>query len=133
MAKRALSRSELQQRLARRGYPEDEVRDAIELVDEYRYIDDEGLAAAVQREAERTGRGARWVQQTLMRRQIAAKPPDSGEDEAMERARALLERRYGAPRSLDTKDRGRAYAFLARRGFTPDAIRTLLDVDDLIE
>ncbi|MEL6543697.1 MAG: regulatory protein RecX [Myxococcota bacterium] len=135
VAKRALSRHELEQRLARRGYAPDEIEDAVALIDEYNYIDDEALAAAVQREAARTGRGTRWVQQTLMRRQIAAKPTSSAhlDHESMQRARTLLERRYGDTTALDPKDKGRAYAFLARRGFTPDAIRTLLDVDDLLE
>lgn len=135
VAKRALSRHELRNKLEARGFEPEDVDDALALVDDYGYIDDEALAAAVQREAARTGRGTRWVQQTLMRRQIAATPEttDALDQESMARARGLLERKYGDPTQLEPRDRAKAYAFLARRGFTPDAIRTLLDVDDLLE
>ncbi len=135
VAKRAFSRRELREKLVARGFGEEDVDDALAMVDEYGYIDDVALAAAVQREAARTGRGERWVHQTLLRRQIAASPDESETlaRESLARARRLLERRYGDPTRLNPRERAKAYAFLARRGFTPDAIRTVLDVDDLLE
>ncbi|MEO1170899.1 MAG: regulatory protein RecX [Myxococcota bacterium] len=135
IGKRSLSRFELEQRLTRRGFATDEIEDALELLDSYGYIDDAGLAEAVAREAARQGKGQRWIDHTLRRRQIRAAPSMSQDqrDSAMERAKSLLLRRYGNPRTLPPKEKGKAYAYLIRRGFAPDEIRLLLDVDDRVD
>lgn len=135
IGKRALSRFELEQKLERRGFSSEEISQALELVDNYGYIDDTTLADSVAREAARMGKGQRWIDHTLRRRRIRAEPSMTEEQQmaAMDRARSLLHRRYGDPQELDPKGKGKAYAYLTRRGFAPDDIRLLLNVDDRIE
>lgn len=130
LAKRMLSRHELDAKLKRLGYSEAEIADAAELARSYGYLNDATLAEAVVREAERTGHGPAWVLQTLLRRgvaeSVAAAAERTAQTKARERAEALLIQRFGMTAQLDESARRRAQRFLAGRGFSADCALALL-------
>ena len=79
----------------------------------------------------RDGRGPRWVRHTLLRRGIAEELADSAaaasQDGAAGRARALVERRFGDPATLEPRQRQRVLRFLAGRGFHLESVREVFD------
>jgi regulatory protein len=130
LARRMLSESELRQRLQRKGYPEDEVEDALELVRSYGYVNDAAVADSVTREAERAARGPAWVRQTLLRRGVAEDLRERAADELAgcqgTLARRALAHRFGSAESLDDGDRRRAFRWLLSRGFSSECVADVL-------
>ncbi len=131
VARRLVSESEVRQRLERKGYVDDDVEDAVELVKSYGYLDDVNLARAIRQEAERTGRGPLWVSRTLSRRGIVEDVRRATEEAAgaaaIDRARAVVVRRFGEPTDLVEGDRRRAFRLLLGRGFSPETATEVLD------
>ncbi|MEM6273774.1 MAG: regulatory protein RecX [Myxococcota bacterium] len=132
LARRRLSQLELESALGERGFDAAEIHEAMERLRDYGYLDDDALAESIQHEALRSVRGLRWVEQTFSRRGLKRANTYS-EYEALPQARALIRRRYGELAHRDARTKARAYAFLARRGFTPDFIRSAIDVDEVID
>ncbi|MEL6340503.1 MAG: regulatory protein RecX [Myxococcota bacterium] len=132
LARRRLSQLELEDALRDRGFDTVEIDEAIARLRDYGYLDDAALAESIEHEALRSVRGLRWVEQTFSRRGLKRASTYS-EYEALPQAQALIRRRYGALANRDARTKARAYAFLARRGFTPDFIRSAIDVDEVID
>jgi regulatory protein len=130
IARRMLSEAELRARLVRKGYPDADVDDAVELVRSYGYIDDANLAETVTREAERAGRGPAWVRQTLLRRGVGEdlreRAAEQLGDVQASLARRVLEHRFGAPHELENGDRRRAFRWLLSRGFSSECVQDVL-------
>ena len=130
VSRRMVSEAELKRGLARRGYEPDEVADAAALVSSYKYVDDEALAAAVVREAARTGRGPFWVRETLYKRQVSealvASAVAAAEKTARDDARNALSRRFDSAQALTPADRRKAMRFLMNRGFSADTAAQIL-------
>lgn len=129
LSRKPLSCTELERTL-HDEFSKAEVADAMALMREYGYLDDVELARQIADHAARQGKGIRWIEQVFERRGIRLQVELTSETLAasIARARTLLARRFGAgPRS--PADKRRAYAFLARRGFLPETIRELVDVD----
>jgi len=127
LAQRALSEHELRTRLHKRGATDAEIERVIERLREFGYVNDAALARAAN---ERRGVGPMRVRQDLVRRGVdrdtvedVLQNRDDGRDE--EEVRALVERhRERWQRARDPK--ARAFGFLARRGFQPGVIWTVL-------
>ena len=122
LSKRMLSEAELRTRLKRREHTLETIQNVIDWAEELRLIDDEAVSEAIAREAQRTCRGPRWVQEKSRKRGVDASLESSQEsDELMERALRYLKPRYHRPESSDRLEVQRHYrrwlARLARRGF----------------
>ena len=120
LARRDLSRTELSQRLRRRGIEEPEIERALDELAALGYLSDARYASAVV--AQRKGRyGKRAIVHALAARGIAGDDATNAlsqladNDEAAD-AYALWQRRFGeAPR--DERDKARQVRFLQSRGY----------------
>lgn len=129
---RAQSEKELRTKLSRKGYGEEEIEKALEKCRYYRYIDDETLAADLMENFRQNKLyGSRYIRQKLRERGLPADVVLSAEEER-EKAAEALRRKYKAP-PKDPADRRRAYGFLARRGFSQDAISFALGNFEALE
>ena len=138
------TRSDLERRLADKGYARTVIGPVVERLAEVGLVDDVEYARAWL--AGRWGRrpsGWRRLQQELRAKGIA--------DGDIEAARAMLAERDGAPDETESatrlveqarrrmagldpqKRRQRLYALLARRGYSADVIRRALDVREALE
>jgi SOS response regulatory protein OraA/RecX len=138
LGRRALSRRELLQKLARKGYPPSDCEAALVAMVDYGYVDDTALAQACSGQANTAGRGPLWVRQKLAQRQVdqdtaaqAAQSTYASEEEATQRALAVLKRRFAnapvpADRLAAQKHGQRALRFLLGRGFSFGSAREAL-------
>jgi regulatory protein len=133
LARQPRSRAELERALVRRGHAADAVAAAIARLDEGGCLDDALVADAVARGAERKKLGSRRVALTLRRRGVAPEVVEqaaraSGQGD-LERARALLARRFPQGVGASARERERAARLLAARGFPADVVRQALGID----
>ena len=126
---RALSRRELEEKLARKGLAAEDVQAAADWLEDLGAIDDAAYARLVARHYGDRGYGPGRVREELRRRGVPrafwddalAELPDSGEA-----IRAFLEKK--APAGLaDPRERKRLADALLRRGFSWEEIRPALD------
>lgn len=133
---RARSVAELRRSLMQKGEPADEVQRVIERLLEQRLLNDDDFARQFAR-SKITGSGTSRLRvlQELSRRGVAREVADRavGElerDEGVDAARTIhrvAEKKWRTLAKLDARARRqRLYAFLARRGYTPDEIRGAL-------
>jgi len=121
LARRDLSRTELSQRLQRRGIEEPEIERALDELAALGYLSDARYASAVV--AQRKGRyGKRAIVHALAARGIGGDDATNalsqlaGNDEAAD-ALALWQRRFGQP-PRDERDKARQVRFLQARGYS---------------
>lgn len=127
LAQRALSEHELRARLHKRDVPDDEAERVVARLRELGYLDDAALAKAA---SEKRFLGTARIRFELKRRGVEREAVDealAARDPQREReeARALVERhkdRFARGRD----PRARAFAFLARRGYSSDVIWSAL-------
>jgi regulatory protein len=135
LALRARSARDLRTALRRRGAVATDANAVVDQLQELGLVNDAAFARAVaQGRASATGMSRRRVSQVLARKGIDARLADEATREVFEgvdeteAARAIAERRL---RSLDRLDdavrRRRLHAFLARRGFSSDVVRRVLE------
>jgi len=133
---RARSVSELRRQLLRKGEPGPEVELAITRLTEQKLLDDADFARQFARtKLLAAGASRRRIVQELMRRGVARELADraigelqdsDGVDPAAE-AKRVAEKKWKSLARLDNfTRRRRLYAFLARRGFDPDEIRSVM-------
>jgi regulatory protein len=128
LARRAHSRAELRQKLARRGYLEDEVGSALARLTEMNYLDDAAFARGLVRRRSGT-RGYRALSAELAakgisREEIAASLSTLEAADELAAATRIAERLYAekpSPGYRETLER--IGARLARRGFPGDVVR----------
>ena len=133
LRRRPLSRAELRARLERAGHGEAVVAATIDDLASRGYLDEAAVADVVERDAERRRLGSLRVAQRLRRRGLPEDLVEASETRLrqgdLERARALLARRFGEGASGDRAVRARAFRLLLARGFPPDVARVALGVD----
>ncbi|MBK8249460.1 MAG: regulatory protein RecX [Gemmatimonadetes bacterium] len=135
LALRARSARDLRTALRRRGAVATDANAVVEQLQELGLVNDAAFALAVaQGRAGSSGMSRRRVSQVLARKGIdsrladeAAREVFDGVDET-EAARVIAERRLRSLGRLDQAvRRRRLHAFLARRGFSSDVVRRVLD------
>lgn len=141
---RARTRSELEQRLRRKEFPEDVVEACVSELVEKGLVDDEAFAESFIRDRVRSRpRGARRLVQELRAKGVDVETARAMVERTLEAeavsevelAREVAEgwarRAYGAKSGASTPDardaRRRLYGHLARRGFGGEVIRTVMD------
>lgn len=137
LGRRALSASELRERLEAREHPPEAIAAALERVSELGYLEDAVVADSVQREGQRRYHGSRRVARTLARRgisgDVAARAVRETEERDLEGARALLAKRFPAGIGRDRRERARALRLLVARGYPQRVVRIALGVDFDVE
>ncbi len=116
LARRAYAEAELRRKLAE--FPADEIETALDRLKAWGYLDDRALAEAFVRV--RRGRwGPKKLRRALLGRGVPPSVVDAvvTEDDELERAVALLARRWGRYRGA----KARAVRFLVGRGFSLEA------------
>jgi regulatory protein len=133
IARRGLTASELDARLAARGFERAAIEAAVERLREVGYVDEAAVADAVAREAARKHQGSRRVAQVLARRGVTAEHAEralrDSEEHDVESARALVLRRFPGGVDRDRRDRARAFRWLVTRGYPPAVARSALDIE----
>lgn len=131
---RARTEAEVRKKLESSGFAEQSITTTLEQLSSYGYVNDEGLARDwTQGRAVQLGHGPGLVQRELARRGV--EPPviervireafDGGKE--FERARALIEARFGREDLGSIKTLQRAQALLARRGYRRSIIEEVLE------
>jgi regulatory protein len=131
---RARTEDELRKRLARKGFPPDITTATIGRLTELKMIDDAGFARQFAEDRVKVGHKGKWrVRAELAKRGVAREQIDEALAQAPDdsiAARVQAERYLSRNRRLEPAVlRRRLYAFLARRGFGPDTIRAVLDIE----
>jgi regulatory protein len=133
LARRPRSRVELTALLRRRGYAEPAIVAALERLEAQGLLDDAAVAGAVGRQAAARRLGSRRVKRILAQRGVRGGVAHAAEAESraadLERARALLERRFPGGVGRAPADRARAARLLAARGFPGGVVRQALGID----
>jgi regulatory protein len=133
---RSQSAADLRRQLLRRGEPLADVEMAIERLREQKYLDDADFARQFARtKLLAAGASRRRIVQELSRRGVARDVADQAIEELRENdgvdpaaaVRRVAEKKWRSlARFDDFTRRRRLYAFLARRGFDPDEIKTVM-------
>jgi regulatory protein len=135
LSRRELSEAQIRQRLARRGYDEQSIDDAVVRLKSERAIDDERTASAIARtETGIKHRGPRRIRQQIQQAGISSAIADRAVKEAFDGldADAVLEAalrkrlRTGAM-IRDDREFARLYRFLTGQGFNADQVVRILD------
>lgn len=138
LKERDYTESRLKQKLKLDGYPEEVIEEAVRYVASYRYIDDLRYAESyIAQQSDKRSR--RRIEQDLQNRGVSGtdiaaawqrfEEAGGGQDEQAMIAK-LLEKRHYDPENTDYKERQKHYAFLLRRGYSPQQIRKALCVDE---
>ncbi|MBI3595747.1 MAG: regulatory protein RecX [Nitrospirae bacterium] len=133
LARSPRSRIEVERRLRQKNYPDPVIRQVLQQLEEYRYIDDRALArqwardrfarrhwgpSRLRMELERKGIAREWIEEAI--RELFEE-----RDEKTHAMELVAQRLRG--RSLrDPKEYRRWFAYLFRRGYSPDVIQSVL-------
>jgi len=133
LARSSRSRSELERRLRDKDYPEPIVRQVIQRLEEYRYLDDRAFArqwtrdrlvrrhwgpSRLRAELQRKGVAKEWIEEAV--RELF----DEKDEEAM--AMELVARRLKGRGLHDPREYRRSFTYLLRRGYSSDVIQAVL-------
>ena len=132
---KARTTSELKQRLGRKGFSPDIVSSTLQRLAELKMVDDAGFARRFAEDRITIGHKGKWrVRGELLKRGIDRKQIDEAIAEAPDEtaaAREVAAKYVSRNRRLEPDVlKRRLYALLARRGFSPDTIRHVLNVDE---
>jgi regulatory protein len=134
LARRGLSRRELERHLRDRGFDDDEIAAEVSRLERDGYVDDIALAQnLVGTLQERKGLGRSAIAAELTRRHLAPAAIEYALDlidtgDELSRAREIAIKRAGQLRHLDRETAVRRLsAFLARRGYGGSTIRAAVD------
>jgi len=132
---RARTTTELRQRLARKGFSPDIQSKTLQRLSELKMIDDAGYARQFVQDRVSIGHKGKWrVRGELLKRGVGREHIEealaAAPDETVA-AREVAEKYLSRNKRLEPVVlKRRLYAFLARRGFSPDTIRAVLDVEE---
>ena len=133
LARRPRTAAEIESFLARREYTPEVIDHTLGRLREQHYLDEAAVADVIVREAERRNLGSRRVGQTMSRRGVPAEVASSALERSsegdLERARALLLRRYPDGLAGDPKLFEKAVRLLVRRGFPYGIARQAIGLD----
>ncbi len=127
--------SELKQRLTRKGFSPDIISHALQRLAELKMIDDAGFARRFAEDRINVGHKGKWrVRGELLKRGVAKEHIEDALATAPDEktaAREVAEKYLSRNRRLEPDVlKRRLYAFLARRGFSPDTIRHVIDGEE---
>jgi len=132
---RARTTTELRQRLTRKGFSPDIVSHTLQRLGELKMIDDAGYARQFVQDRVSIGHKGKWrVRGELLKRGVAREHIEEALAAAPDEtaaAREVAEKYLSRNKRLEPAVlKRRLYALLARRGFSPDTIRHVTDVEE---
>jgi regulatory protein len=132
---KARTASELRQRLARKGFSPDIVARTLQRLAELKMIDDAGFARRFAEDRITIGHKGKWrVRGELLKRGVDRQQIDAALEQAPDEvaaAKEVAEKYVSRNRRLEPDVRKRRlYALLARRGFSPDTIRQVTNLEE---
>ena len=135
---KARTTAELKRRLARKSFPPDIVDATLARLVELKMVDDAGFARQFVEDRVNIGHKGKWrVRGELIKRGVAREHIETALAQAPDEraaASAVAEKYLSRNRRLEPAVlKRRLYALLARRGFSPDTIRDVLNADETIE
>lgn len=117
--------ADVRRKLRENLYPESVIDEAIAYVKSYHYIDDERYAENYIRYKQATSSNNE-IKRKLMEKgihsDIIAEKLEHSADNEVELVKKLIMKRCSAPDKLDYQEKNKLYAYLYRKGFSPDAI-----------
>jgi regulatory protein len=127
--------TELRQRLGRKGFPPDIVSRTLQRLAELKMIDDAGFARRFAEDRITIGHKGKWrIRGELLKRGVAKEQIEDAlatAPDEKEAAREVAEKYLSRNRRLEPDVlKRRLFAFLARRGFSPDTIRRVIDLNE---
>ena len=133
---KARTTSELTQRLTRKGFSPDIVYHTLQRLAELKMVDDAGFAKRFAEDRIAIGHKGKWrVRGELLKRGIDRKQIDAAMEQAPDEtaaAREVAEKYLSRNKRLEPVVlKRRLYALLARRGFSLDTIRRVMNAPDL--
>lgn len=127
LARREHSLAELRQKLSQKGFSQHDIHDALNRCIEKGYQSEQRFAEAYARHRQGMGYGPRYIQLALRQKGVQAddiaKALDGLDVDWQEVLQSLWQRKFQTPVNL-TEQR-KQMQFLARRGFSPEAIQSL--------
>jgi regulatory protein len=129
------SEKQLQDKLKEKGYDDQVIAKTVEKCKDLALIDDYLFAETVALERKRKGQGERRVLEYLKRSGIAEKtikeilPLVFSKKDEREDVRLVLKQKYR--QHLNPKEAKQAYNFLLRRGFSPEAVRSVIEKEKM--
>jgi regulatory protein len=133
LARSPRSRIEVERRLREKNYPEPIIRQVIQRLEEHRYLDDQAFARQWARDRfTRRGWGPPRLRIELRRKGIAKESIEESlrelfdEQDEESRAAELVALRLKGRGLHDPREYRRSFAYLLRRGYSPDVIQTVL-------
>lgn len=132
LTRRAHTEAEVRERLARKGAASEVVDEVVVQLERYGLIDDEAFAEAFVR-SHSPRKGSLALRRDMRSKGVPEEVVEGiieslGETSQLESARKLLERNGWRFRGADTRrNRSRAFAFLARRGFPAAMVMEALE------
>lgn len=130
LQKREYTTAQLRAKLRQGFYPEGIIEEALDYVASYHYTDDLRYAMDfITSNQERRSR--RRMEMDLQRKGLSREQIEEafsrwqekgGSQDETSMIRELLEKRHYDPKSADCRERQRVYAFLLRKGFSPEAV-----------
>ncbi len=132
---KARTTSELTQRLTRKGFSPDIVSSTLQRLAELKMVDDAGFARRFAEDRIAIGHKGKWrIRGELLKRGVAKEHIEDALATAPDEtaaAREVAEKYLSRNRRLEPDVlKRRLYAFLARRGFSPDTIRQAINVEE---
>jgi regulatory protein len=131
---KARATKELTQRLTRKGFSPDIIARVLQRLAELKMVDDAGFARRFAEDRISIGHKGKWrVRGELLKRGIDRQQIDAALEQAPDEvaaAREVAGKYVSRNRRLEPDVlKRRLYALLARRGFSPDTIRQVIDLD----
>ena len=130
LKKGPLSVGQLRNRLLRRGFSDEITDQTISVLIETGDLSDHNLAVHLCERAIENGRGPRWIEQALARREFGSEEIthciDLARSRADDVAQSILKRRYGPVALAEQSTRPKAARFLHGRGFEEQTIEDAL-------
>ncbi|MDR2649117.1 MAG: RecX family transcriptional regulator [Clostridiales bacterium] len=135
LARRPRTVKEVEQKLSD-DYAPDIIARVMDMLYEYKYIDDASYAAQYVKERVSAGYGPYKIEWELRGRGVGQELIDAALEQAagpqIRIAAAALRARYKNKPVLDEKEKSRAFSFLLRRGFDADTAYEALRGDELL-
>jgi regulatory protein len=126
LGRRDHASGELREKLLRKGFPSEEVEEAVRSLAASGYLDDAKWAAAFARRHLAQGRGWHWVRARILRAGAPPPPAPTREEEAGQALALLGRRRVDARTLTDLGEKARIIRFLRGRGYRTAAISLAL-------
>ena len=131
LARREHSSKELQQKLLRRGYLLDDIKEVLQFVQEKNYQSDIRAADCIFRNRLSRGYGWQYIESEMVQKGVTFEIIDSirqaAEIDWQHQAMLVYSKKYGDDKIVDQKEKAKRIRFLQYRGFSLDEIMSVVN------